>query len=220
MSSNLRIAKKCLFCGKEFTAKQMRTRFCCSNCAHRYALMLKKAQETGTPQETPTTKAEKPDEKARQISEIQSRPYISVAEASVLLGISKDTIRRQIIDGIIPAFNLGERLTRIDRAALERLFQKDILNLAMSHRKEAAEPQKSELPELEGHYSIAEIVSKYGIAPSRVYAIINKYDLPKIKIGRYTFVPQTMADELFTEYIKLYENFEETLQNKSDSSPA
>lgn len=219
MSSNLRIAKKCLFCGKEFTAKQMRTRFCCSNCAHKYALMMKRAQKTGIP-EIPTSTVEKPDEKARRISEIQARPYISVAEASFLLGISQDTIRRQIIDGIIPAFNLGERLTRIDRAALERLFQKDMLNLAMAHRKEAAEPQKSEIPELEGHYSIADIVSKYGIAPSRVYAIINKYDLPKIKIGRYTFVPQTMADELFTEYKKLYENFEETLQNKSDSSPA
>ena len=219
MSSNLRIAKKCLFCGKEFTAKQMRTRFCCSNCAHKYALKLKKTQESGIPK-TPTSKVEKLDENARRISEIQSRPYISVAEASFLLGISQDTIRRQIIDGIIPAFNLGERLTRIDRAALERLFQKDMLNLAMAHRKEAAEPQKSEIPELEGHYSIADIVSKYGIAPSRVYAIINKYDLPKIKIGRYTFVPQTMADELFTEYKKLYENFEETLQNKSDSSPA
>ena len=196
----------------------MRTRFCCSNCAHKYALREKRAREQGAAtQESPAAGAGKPEDNAKRISEIQSRPYISVAEASFLLGISQDTIRRQIIDGIIPAFNLGECLTRIDRAALEKLFQKDLLNLAMTHSKSAKTPAKTEIPVLEGHCSIADIVSKYGIPPSRVHAIINKYDLPKIKIGRYTFVPETMADDLFTSYKKLYENFEETLQNQGDS---
>lgn len=152
-------------------------------------------------------------------SEAMKRPYISVAEASLLLGISQDTIRRQIINGIIPAFNLGERLTRIDREALERLFQKDLVNLVKAHGKDPKEAVKTLPPAIEGHYSITEIIDKFDVTPSRVYSIINKYDLPKKKVGRYTYVPKAMADDLFAEYKKLYKNFEEALQNKSNSSP-
>jgi excisionase family DNA binding protein len=61
-------------------------------------------------------------ENAATIAEIQIRPYISIAEAVVLFGISKNTIHRLIRAGKISAINLGERLTRISRTHIEAMF--------------------------------------------------------------------------------------------------
>ncbi|KAA6305062.1 hypothetical protein EZS27_043287, partial [termite gut metagenome] len=61
-------------------------------------------------------------ESATTIAEIQTRPYISIAEEMVLFGISKDTLRRLIKAGKIPSVNLGERLTRVSRTHIESMF--------------------------------------------------------------------------------------------------
>jgi excisionase family DNA binding protein len=62
-------------------------------------------------------------QKTEVIADIQSRPYISIPEATLLLfGISKDALHRLIKCGKIPAHNLGQRLTRISRIHLESLF--------------------------------------------------------------------------------------------------
>ena len=52
---------------------------------------------------------EKQEEQRQQLAEQipTDRPYISIAEAVVLFGISRDTIYRQIRKGNIPAFDLG-----------------------------------------------------------------------------------------------------------------
>ena len=52
----------------------------------------------------------------------QERPYISIAEAVAMFGISRDAIYRLIRNGNLPAVNLGERLTRISRAHIESMF--------------------------------------------------------------------------------------------------
>ena len=39
------------------------------------------------------------EQSTNQIAQIQTRPYISITEATVLFGISKDTIRRLIKAG-------------------------------------------------------------------------------------------------------------------------
>jgi excisionase family DNA binding protein len=61
-------------------------------------------------------------QKTEVIADIQSRPYISIPEATLLFGISKDALHRLIKCGKIPAHNLGQRLTRISRIHLESLF--------------------------------------------------------------------------------------------------
>lgn len=206
MSSNLKIPKTCEFCGKPFIAKQMRTRFCSSNCAHKFSLKEKDGAHM-----------EIPDNQANPVRLVPERPYISVSEASKILGISQDTIRRQIINGIIPAFNLGERLTRIDRQALEELFRKDLVHLVNSHGKNPAGQGLMKASAVEGYYTISDIAGKYNIPNDRVYAIINKYNLAKKKVGRYIYVQKDEADALFAEYKKLFDGYEKAFQNKSHS---
>lgn len=44
--------------------------------------------------------------------------FISMDEAAVLIGVSRDTIRRMVMSGRVPALRFGPRLIRVDREAL------------------------------------------------------------------------------------------------------
>lgn len=52
----------------------------------------------------------------------ENRLFISVSEATILIGIAKTTLYRLIRQGKIPAINLGTRLVRIDRKVMDELF--------------------------------------------------------------------------------------------------
>lgn len=212
MPSSLRIEKICENCGTKFIAKQMRTRFCSGKCAHSFAEKERRKEKKlaePEPVARPRRAAKKPvhtktnveilNDEVQRIAEIQTRPYISVAEASRLYGISTDTIRRQIANGKIPAINLGERLTRIDRGALEKLFHPTPTPTSQSFDQEPQAPKQTEAPVLEGCYTITDIVNKYDVIQPRASAIINKYKLPKTRIGKYCFVPKDQADAIFSK---------------------
>ena len=47
------------------------------------------------------------------------RRYVSLAEAAVYLGVNIRTIRRQIADGRLTGYRLGDRLIRIDLDELD-----------------------------------------------------------------------------------------------------
>jgi excisionase family DNA binding protein len=52
------------------------------------------------------------------------RDWKSTHEAAEYAGVCVRTIRRRILDGSLPAHRMGPRLLRIDRADLDRLFQR------------------------------------------------------------------------------------------------
>ncbi|MDR2757477.1 MAG: excisionase family DNA-binding protein [Planctomycetaceae bacterium] len=114
--SKLKIPKACEYCGKAFEARTFNTRFCSEAC-NNASLRNRKKQALEDER-----KQQILQENVATIAEIQTRPYISIAEAVVLFGISKDIIRRLIKAGKIPAVNLGQRLTRISRTHIEAMF--------------------------------------------------------------------------------------------------
>ena len=77
------LPKNCEICGTQFYAKTVYSKFCSKKCSEA-ATRKKKAQE-------------KQEEQRQQLAEQipTDRPYISIAEAVVLFGISRDTIYRQ-----------------------------------------------------------------------------------------------------------------------------
>lgn len=48
---------------------------------------------------------------------------ISINEAAEVCGVDRQTIRRLIADGELPAMRIGKRLIRIDAADLERIVK-------------------------------------------------------------------------------------------------
>ena len=131
--SKLKLPKICEQCGKPFEAKTVNTRFCSDACN---SASLRKRKKLALEEES---KQQILQENVSKIAEIQTRPFISVSEAVVLFGISKDTIRRLVKAGKIPAFNLGERLTRISRTHLEAIFT--AVNLPEKPKEQAVKLQ-------------------------------------------------------------------------------
>jgi len=178
--SKLKIPKVCECCRKTFEAKTVVTRFCSKSCAYKADNDRKKAERQEVMQQ-------------ELIANIPSnRPYISVAEAVLLFGISRDTIYRLVRMGKIPAFNLGERLTRISRAHIEAMFAP----LAVVPTIPEKQPKKMEYSQAEC-YTIGEITEKFGVSPSTVSKTIRRNSIPKKQIGKFVYVPKEAIDEIF-----------------------
>ena len=185
--SKLKIPKTCPQCGKTFEAKTITTVYCSQNCVNRASRAKKK--QALEKERTQTLL----QEKAETIAEIQTRPYITVAEAVALFGISKNTMHRLIKAGKVPAINLGERLTRVSRAHIEAMFT------AVSVPEEKPqEPQSVKLQyETSQCYTIAEAAQKYDVAQSAMANIIRRRNIPRWKVGKFLYVPKHKIDTIF-----------------------
>ena len=103
--SKLKIPKTRECCGKTFEAKTVITRFFSKLCAYKSDNDKKKTER----QEA---------KKQGLIAQIPTnRPYISVGEAVLLFGISRDTIYSLIRIGKIPAKRNSEEMERLRKAA-------------------------------------------------------------------------------------------------------
>ena len=176
------LQRNCENCGKQFNAKTVYSKYCCEKCSEA-ATRKKKAQE-------------KEEEKRQQlVAQIPAdRPYISIAEAVALFGISRDTLYRQIKKGNIPAVNLGERLTRISRVHLESMFP--MVDIAKAIQSTIINKEINFDPA--NCYTIGEISQKYGISLSTVDKTIRKCSIPKKQIGKFVYVPKVEIDRIFS----------------------
>ncbi len=118
MSSNLIFKKICEFCGNEFEAKTLFTRYCSHTCNRKHYKKLKREKEIQS------VKAEKhiPDQEP-QISDIgfQLKEFLSVDETATLLGASRRTIQRMISKGNLKVGKIGRR-SIVKRTEIDKLF--------------------------------------------------------------------------------------------------
>ncbi len=116
MSSAIRVIRICQQCGKEFEAKKTTSRTCSDSCAKKLYKTNKKAQKIEA------SNIETNAIKQKQIEDLKSREFLSVAEAARLLKFSRRTIYRLIANGEIKSNNISKRTTRISRTEIEKLF--------------------------------------------------------------------------------------------------
>jgi excisionase family DNA binding protein len=176
------LPKTCEICGKQFNAKTVYSKYCSQKCSEAAARKKKSSQ--------------KQEEKRQQLTaQIPvDRPYITIGEAVLLFGISRDTIYRQIKKGNIPAVNLGERLTRISRVHIEAMFPKiETINIVQPQAVNTKLNYSQE-----ECYTIGEITEKFGISASTVNNTIRKNGIPRKQIGKYVYVPKVEIDRIFS----------------------
>ena len=177
-----KIQKQCEVCGQFFVPKTVDSVYCSKKCGAA-AYRKKKAQR------------KKEEEQQAVIDKISAdRLYISVPEAIAIFGVAKSTLYRLVRQKRIPAINLGTRLVRIDRAAIEEMFP--IRQTPLKKEKPTAklyslEPQNC--------YTIGEIAKKFGISDSTVYKHIRKYSIPTRQIGNYVYAPKSEIDNLYNQ---------------------
>lgn len=184
MSSNIQIQRICIFCGNEFTARTTVTQCCSDTCAKKaYKARMKAAKIEVSNKKTIQTKSIP----AQNIVAINSKDFLTIAEACQLLTVSRWTLWRLIKAGHLSTGKLG-RLTRIKRSDIEGMFVQEI--------KQALEPGKEKEPLLISEcYNISEVQNKFSISETALYTLIKRNNIDKLKIGKFVYVPKTEIEK-------------------------
>ncbi len=104
MSSNIRIKKNCVLCGKLFIAKTLSTKCCGNACAKRLYKRKKKEEQIEKALLDSANPIKAPE------SRLNEREYLSVTECVNLFGVSESTVRRLIREDLIPFIRIKRRI--------------------------------------------------------------------------------------------------------------
>lgn len=185
MSTNIKVQRICQHCGKEFTAKTTVTKFCSHLCTTRNYKARKKAEKVeASNQETQSIIAQ-------PVEQLKSKAYLSIADASKLVGISRRTLYRMMERNELNFAKMGRR-TIIRRADIDQLFE---LPSLPQQNLPQQQPIQYDVAEC---YTITEVQNKYGISEGALQQAIKRNNVPKVKEGRYTYVPKTIIDTLLS----------------------
>lgn len=180
MSSNIKIQRICEHCGVDFTARTTVTRFCGDACAKR----AHKARVR-------SIKIERSNEETRRIKvqpieEVKGKDFLTVKDLAKLLSCSSRTAYRLIEQGHISAINLAQRMTRVSRTELDQLFRE-------SSTRQQPVVQEFKLSDC---YSLSDVQIKYGISETGLQKLVKRHNVPKVKKGRFAYVPKKVIDNL------------------------
>ena len=185
MSSNIRLQRICQHCGNEFTARTTVTQYCGDTCSKRaYKARLRNSKVEQSNKETQRIKSQ-------PIEELKAKEFLTVREVARLLNCSVRSAYYYIENGTIKAVNLGQRVTRVKRSDIDKLFeQPQPVNVT---------PQPEQKPfDISDCYTLTEVQGKYGISETALQNLIKRNSIPKIKKGWFAYVPKTVIDKLLS----------------------
>jgi excisionase family DNA binding protein len=116
MSSNIRIQRICEYGNKEFTARTTKTKTCSDNCAKMFYKQKQREEKIET------SNIETQVIKAKPLEDIKAKEFLTVRDVSKLLNCSVRTIYNYIESGNIKAVNLSQRVTRVKRSEIDKIF--------------------------------------------------------------------------------------------------
>lgn len=158
--SNIPIRKVCEFCGKEFIAGKITTRFCSKTCNSRAYKLRQRQLIVGRAEaesELPT-------------KETQDKSILTPNEAAALLGVTPRSVYNLIYNGKLKATKLSSRMTLLRRSDIEVML--DGSPYIKRHKKEAAP--------ITEFYTTEEVLAKYGISMAYLYKVEKTTKLPKM----------------------------------------
>lgn len=160
-TSKFRVLRTCEFCGKEFYAQKVTTRFCSRRC-NELAYKQRRRQRQIT--EAEARVLQKP------IEQVGNKEFLSLQDTSVLFGITKRSVYNLIYNGVLRAFRLSSRMTLIRRADIEQIFESHVYT-------KKVKPERKPITEF---YTTTEIKEKFGVSDSWVFKIGKEKNIPKI----------------------------------------
>lgn len=178
MSSNIKIQRICQHCGKDFTAKTTVTKFCGDICAKRAYKVRKKEEKINASNRQTKKQINLPKE------QLKEKEILTPKEVATLLNCSVRTVYYYIDKGIIDAVNLGQRMTRVKRSAIDNLF---------SQPKKETEPYQFDVSEC---YTINQIMEKYGISNGALYNLLKRNGIAKTQKGINVYVPKEVINAI------------------------
>ena len=117
MSSNIEVQRICKHCNNEFTARTTITQYCSHRCNRAaYKAKIKLGKVEGSNKETQQVKN-------KPIEELKAKEFLTVREVAHLLNCSVRSAYYYIKNGSLKATNLGQRITRVKRSEIDKLFE-------------------------------------------------------------------------------------------------
>lgn len=183
MSSKIEVQRICQQCGNKFTARTTVTRFCshrCSSAAHKQKVRAGKIEQSNKQTQ---------QVKTQPIEELKAKEFLTVREVARLLNCSVRSVYYYIESGTIKAVNLGQRITRVKRSDIDKLFEQ--------HQPVTPQPEQKQFA-ISDCYNLTEVQNKYGISERALHEIIKRNSIPKIKKGWFAYVPKMVIDKLLS----------------------
>lgn len=118
MSSKIEIQRICQYCKQEFTAKTTVTKYCSIQCNQKDYKARKRAEKVKQ------SNSETIRIKNQPIEQLKAKEFLTVREVAQLLNCSVRSAYYYIKSGTISAVNLGQRMTRVKRSEIDKLFNK------------------------------------------------------------------------------------------------
>lgn len=182
-TSKFRVLRTCEFCGKEFYAQKVTTRFCSRRC-NELAYKQRRRQRQIT--EAEARVLQKP------IEEVGNKEFLSLQDTSVLFGITKRSVYNLIYNGVLRAFRLSSRMTLIRRADIEQIFESHVYT-------KKVKPERKPITEF---YTTNEIKEKFGVSESWVFKIGKEKNIPKILHHGKTYWSKQHVEKHFAKHIE------------------
>lgn len=111
----MEIPKVCMHCQKQFIAKTTVTKFCSHKCASANYKKREREKRIKKVESVPLQSF------MLKLQDIKEKPFLSIKEASTLLGMSRMTLYRQIKNGSLEAAKIGSRVI-VKRSSIDKLF--------------------------------------------------------------------------------------------------
>ena len=182
--SNIRIKKICEWCGQEFVAQKVTTKYCshrCANLAYKQAIRAKRIQQEE--QRIQIVKSEKP------LMDIKDKEYLSIAQAATLLGLSLQAVYKMIYTGHLVAYKLSSRLSFVRQSDIEEMLKRNPYKKRQS---------KDTLP-ITDFYTTNEIKEKFGVKDSWIFHIAKEHNIPRTFNRGKTYWSKKHFDDYFAK---------------------
>ena len=183
-TSSIRITKICQWCGVEFVAQKVSTKYCshrCANLAYKQAVRDKRVKQAEA--ETLSIKLEKP------IENVKDKEYLSFAQAGKLLGLSRQAVYNMVKAGNLKASKISSRLSFIRRVDIDAMLE---------NRPYKTLHPKDTVP-ITDFYTTAEIKEKYGVKESWIYEIAKEHNIPRTFNRGRTYWSKKHIDSYFAK---------------------
>ena len=183
-TSSIRIMKICQWCGVEFEAQKVSTKYCshrCANLAYKQAVRDKRVKQAEA--ETLSIKLEKP------IENVKDKEYLSFAQAGKLLGLSRQAVYNMVKAGNLKASKISSRLSFIRRVDIDAMLE---------NRPYKTLHPKDTVP-ITDFYTIAEIKEKFGVKESWIYEIAKEHNIPRTFNRGRTYWSKKHIDSYFAK---------------------
>ena len=182
-TSKFKVLRTCEFCGKEFYAQKVSTRYCSKRC-NELAYKQRRRQRQITEAEAGILQ--------KPIEEVGNKEFLSLQDASVLFGITKRSVYNLIYNGVLQAFKFSSRMTFVRKADIEIMFEGHLYT-------KKVKPERKPITEF---YTTKEIQEKFGVSEAWVFKLAKEKKIPKVLHHGKTYWSKQHVDKHFAKHIE------------------